>query len=168
MVECQRLVDVLLKDGSAGEATAVMFWGHVSGWPLRVVQALMVERESSCLNCVEWRLACTRLCSSYTKTTQDGGFLCNWSWGRHEIKMKYIYSTQLKWLCSFFVSVDRWKVVCVKIQHMIGISAYSLQNTLIQNVCVTEKSYLEGVSWKLNYKWWRICPGCDNLQASGF
>lgn len=60
--------------------------------------------------CAESRLSSTRLCSYHTKTTQDGGFLCNWSWGRHEIKKKYIYSTQVTRLVSSFVFAShiRW------------------------------------------------------------
>lgn len=35
------------------------------------------ERKQLSTLCAESRLFSTRLCSYYTKTTQDGGFLCN-------------------------------------------------------------------------------------------
>lgn len=51
------------------------------------------------------------------KNTWDGGFLCNWLWGRREIKMEYIYSTQLTWLlsllCVLSVGHSGWMSGCV-------------------------------------------------------
>lgn len=57
------------------------------------------RKQQLSINGAESRLSSTGLCSYFTKTTQDGGFLCNWSWDRHEIKMKYIYRTQATDCC---------------------------------------------------------------------
>lgn len=57
---------------------------------------------SSCWNC-SVRPGQHYALNYHTKTV-NGGFLCN-SWGWHEIKMKYIYTTQLsdctRYLCTF-------------------------------------------------------------------